>query len=303
MNQFLSRYKRLGVIFDPEAVILKPSLRVNTLKISDEELVARLTAKGVVLEKIPYLSHGYFYSSEFSISSSEEYLLGYVYLQEAASQLPPEVLFSGIDISKLDPKVKVLDLCAAPGSKTTQLAAILDDKIPIFALDDVAPRLDKLHDNLVRLGIGSVITFRKDGRFVDDLKTMFDFILLDAPCSGNFCVEKDFFTNRSVLMGVKNNSFTQLSLLKAAWRVLKPGGYIVYSTCSLEPEEDEVLIDEFLSLKEDAELVDTKLSFGDEGFTEVFGKTLDQSLSLTRRFWPHKTNTEGFFIAKLRKKK
>ncbi len=302
MNQFLSRYKQLGVVFDPEIVVLRSSFRVNTLKISDEDLISRLNAKGVVTEKVPFLSHAYYFESDFPLSSSEEYLLGYLYIQEVASQVPPEVLLSGVKVDSLNDDVKVLDLCAAPGSKTTQLAALLDDKIPIFALDDVAPRLDKLHDNLVRLGIGSVVSFRKDGRFVDDLKLSFDFILLDAPCSGNFCVDKEFFSKRSVLMGVKDNSFTQMSLLKAAWRVLKNGGILVYSTCSLEPEEDELLIDEFLSLRDDAELLPINLSVGDDGLTDVFGKKLHQSLSLTKRFWPHKTNTEGFFIAKLRKK-
>ena len=303
MNQFLSRYEKLGVIFDPELVVLRPSFRVNTLKISIADLLSRLEKKGVIVEKIPFLANGFFYSSDFSLSSSEEYLLGYIYIQEAASMLPPEVLVSDLDLSNLSDDFKVLDLCAAPGSKTTQLAALFKDGVPIFALDDVAPRLDKLHDNLVRLGISSVVSIRKDGQYVDDLSLSFDRILLDAPCSGNFCIDKDFFSKRSVLMGVRDNSFLQLKLLKAAWRVLKPGGVLIYSTCSLEPEEDELVIDEFLSLKGDADLLPIDLSVGSSGLTEVFANSLDSRLSLTRRLWPHESGTEGFFLAKLVKKK
>lgn len=301
MNQFLQRYKRLGEEFNPDDIVLKKTFRVNTLKISAKDLLARLLAKGVKTSKVPFLRDAYYYESEFPLPSTEEYLLGYLYIQEAASQVPCEVLLDGVDVSSLPKDTLFLDMCAAPGSKTTHLAQLLNDSYTIVALDEVAPRLEKVKDNLDRLGITNVLTFRKDGQYADDLQMKFDFVLLDAPCSGNFCVEENFFTERSVLLGVKERSKLQKELLKTAWRVLNVGGTLVYSTCSLEPEEDELLIDWFLDLKEDAKLLPIHSNVADPGLTDVFGKKLDDSLSLTRRFWPHKTGTEGFFIAKMKK--
>jgi 16S rRNA C967 or C1407 C5-methylase (RsmB/RsmF family) len=138
---------------------------------------------------------------------------------------------------------------------------------------------------------------------VDDLNIKFNFILLDAPCSGNFCVESNFFQERSVLLGVKERSRLQKDLLKSAWRALLPGGILVYSTCSLEPEEDELVIDWFLGEKENAKLLPINVSIGDDGYTTVFDKELRKDISLSKRFWPHKTQTGGFFIAKLQKLK
>jgi len=301
MNQFMQRYENLGQSFDPDLVDLKKSFRINTLNISSEDLLKRLHAKGVKTKKIPFLKNGFYFESSFPLSSTEEYLLGHIYIQEAASQVPCEVLFDGVDISSLSSDVVALDMCAAPGSKTTQLAQLLNDDFLIVALDDVAPRLEKLKDNIVRLGLKSVLTFKKDGSYVDDLNLKFDFILLDAPCSGNFCVNKNFFKERSLLLGIKKMPKTQKQLLKAAWRVLKKGGVLVYSTCSLEPEEDELVIDWFLKEKDDAKLLPVNVSVADDGRTNIFSKELHPDIKLTKKFWPHKTGTEGFFVAKIKK--
>ena len=298
MNRFMQRYETLGESFDPELVTIKKSLRVNTLKIDEKKLISRLRKAGVSLEKIPFLKYGYYYEAPFALSSTPEYLLGYFYLQEAASQIPAEVLLSNC---KNQEKITILDLAAAPGSKTTHLAQLTNDRATIVAVDDNAPRLDTLRYNLERLGISSVISYRKDGRFVRDLGQMFDFILLDAPCSGNFCVEKNFFTERSILLGVKERARLQKELLKVAYRILKSGGTLVYSTCSLEPEENELIINWFVSFFDDIIIEPIYIDVAQEGYTEVFGESLHKDIKYTRRFWPHKTETEGFFIAKLRK--
>ncbi len=125
-------------------------------------------------------------------------------------------------------------------------------------------------------------------------------MLLDAPCSGNFCVEQNFFTQRTPA-DFQGRAKTQKALLKTARRVLRPGGTLVYSTCSLEPEEDELIIDWFLKEYDDMSVQPLVTDVGDNGFTTVFGTELDPSIAKTKRFWPHKTNTEGFFVAKLRK--
>lgn len=301
MNSLQKRYVDLGQDFDSSSIILKPSLRVNTLKISESKFVARMEAKKVVLQKIPYVKSGYYYTAPFSMVSSEEYLLGFFYFQEVASMVPAEVLLSDLkSVDRVDDgPISILDLCSAPGSKTTQLAQLTNNSIPILALDSSAPRLKILNYNLERLGVSSVTTMRKDGKFVDDVSLKFDYILVDAPCSGNFCVEKDFFQKRSVL-DFKNRSIEQKKLLSAAIKVLKPNGVLVYSTCSLEPEEDEMVIDWLLDTFEDLHLEKIISPIGDEGLIKVFNNELNPELSKTRRFWPHKTGTEGFFIAKIR---
>ncbi len=299
MNHFLERYTQLGETFDPELIIIRRALRVNTLKISEEKLIPRLKRAGVTLEKIPFLQNAYYFEASFALSSMTEYLLGFFYLQEAACQLPAEVLLS--DCTNFS-SLKILDMAAAPGSKTTQLAQLTQDKALIVAIDNNAPRLDTLRHNLERMGVSSVIVYKKDGRYVSDVGERFDYILLDAPCSGNFCVNENFFSTRSIILDVKERSRLQKDLLKAAYRVLNKGGTLVYSTCSLEPEEDELLINWFIKEYSDMYVVDTNLTIGDAGVVSVFDQELNKDISKTRRFWPHKTGTEGFFIAKLKKR-
>lgn len=297
MSVLMDRYLSLGESFDISSINLKSSLRVNTLKISKDDFVKRMTIKGVVLEEIPFLDSSFWFESPFPLSSSEEYLLGLFYIQEVASMLPAKVLLSDNNFSKTS---LIADVCSAPGSKTTQLAQITNDQVPILALDSSAPRLNVLEFNLERLGIKSVTTMRKDARFVDDLPLSFDYILVDAPCSGNFCIEPNFFTKRSV-SDFNSKALDQKKILSSAIKILKKGGVLVYSTCSLEPEENELIIDWVLENFDDISLIDIDLSIGDPGLTNVFDNTLNNEVSKTRRFWPHKTGTEGFFIAKLMK--
>ena len=291
MNQFLERYKQLGQEFNPEDVKIKNALRVNTLKSNEKEVIDRLNAK---LTKILFLKNGYYYESEFSMAATPEHLQGYYYLQEAASQLPAEIL---------EPKETdlVLDMCASPGSKTTQLAMLMNNKGKIIALDSENVRLPKLQNNLERCGVTNTITYKKDARYVQDLGLKFDKILLDAPCSGNFAIEPDWFLERK-LEDVKVLVKTQRQLLQAAIDVLKPGGILVYSTCSLEPEENELNINWLLNEYKDVELEKIEIDMGDPGLTKAFGKEINPGLAKCRRFWPHKTNTQGFFIAKIKKK-
>lgn len=293
----LHRYEELGESFNPSEVKVYDCIRVNTQKISSKQLQKRLSEKGVLLEKISGLENAYKVESPFSLSSCEEYLLGYFYLQEAASQLPVHSL---LNKENYGASSLFLDMCAAPGSKTTQLAQQTNQEGIIFALDNHIQRLKILHHNLERMGVSNVISIRKEAQFSDDLKKNFDFILLDAPCSGNFCIEPTYFTHRS-LIDIKQRALLQRDLLKTAHKVLKSGGVLVYSTCSLEPEENEFVIDWFLKKYPDMMIVDSGLSIGDEAYTKVFSSNLDPGISKARRIWPHKTNMQGFFVAKLQK--
>jgi len=282
MNFFLERYSALGHDIDPKTIHLKQCIRVNTIKISEAELVSRLKAKNVSMKKVPFIDFGYFAESRFALSSTHEYLQGYYYIQEAASQLPVQVL------SPVSGEL-VLDMCAAPGSKTTELAQYMENKGQIVALDSNSSRLKALKNNIERCGVKNTIVYHKDALCAAELGIKFDKILLDAPCSGNFVIDKDWFRKRTI-KDIKSISDTQKSLLKVAVSLLKPSGTIVYSTCSLEPEEDEEVIEWALDSLP-VELVDTGLKIGDPGITP---KT-----KLSKRLWPDKTGTQGFFMAKL----
>ncbi len=293
MPPLLERYADLGARFDPEAVAVPPVLRINTLKAGEAALVGRLRGQGVTLRKHPHLPLAYEYEAPFSLGATPEYLLGYYYLQEAASQLPVLVLDP-------QPGETVLDMCAAPGSKTTQMAALMRNEGVIVALDENAQRLRALALNLARCGVTNTLAYKKDARFAFDFGQRFSKILLDAPCTGNFVVEPRFFEIKD-LEGVGANARRQKELLKAAHKCLAPGGIIVYSTCSLEPEENELNVAWLLGKFPDFRLEPVEISVGDPGLTEVFGQRLPDEIKYTRRLWPHKTRTQGFYIAKIKK--
>jgi NOL1/NOP2/sun family putative RNA methylase len=220
-------------------------------------------------------------------------LQGYYYLQETASQLPAEILMP-------EENDLVLDMCAAPGSKTTQLAMMMNNTGKIIAFELNNPRLPSLQNNLERCGVTNTIVYKKDARYADDLNLQFDRILLDAPCSGNFANDENWFEERK-LEDLKQMSKTQRQLLESALNVLKPGGFLVYSTCSLEPEENELNIDWLLKAHKNVSLEKINLEIGDPGLTNVFGQEMNNEISKCRRLWPHKTGTQGFFLAKIRK--
>jgi len=222
---FLERYKQLGQNIVPEKIKIPQTLRINTLKIKPEVLLKRLKRESVNLVKVPFLDFGYYVeSSEFSVGASVEHLMGYYYIQETAAQIPVQLL-------KPNKADLVLEMSAAPGGKTTQLAQYMENEGVIIALDNHNLRLTTLRNNLERLGIKNTILYQMDAQFADDLNLKFDKILLDAPCSGNFCIDKDWFDKRKE-DDLRKVSKKQKQLLRTAINILKPNGELVYSTCS-----------------------------------------------------------------------
>lgn len=290
-NIFLHRYNQLGEQI--REINLQDSLRVNVLAIKEEELLDRFKTLGVEVEKIPFARFGYWIKhSPFSLGATTEYLRGYYYLQEAAAQLSVQIL------DPL-PNETVLDMCAAPGGKTTQIAQAMFNTGTLVALELKQHRLASLTTNLERMRVKNTAVFHMDGRDVNKLGMVFDKVLLDAPCSGNYMTDSNWFEKRNV-RDVETAARFQRDLLKAALGVLKPNGLLVYSTCSLEPEENELNM-QWLLENYKVKLEEMKMTFGDRGMINIFGKKLDDSIKNCRRFWPHKTNTEGFFIARIRK--
>jgi len=285
---FLDRYRVLGhrLTGDEET---PQAIRVNTLKTSDAEVTATLRGLGVRLAKVPYLDHGYVAEeSRFSLGASIEYLLGLYSLQESASQYAAQTLAPEAGDT-------VLDMCAAPGGKTTQIAAYMGNRGLLYAVDADVERVYALENNLERCCVENSLVYHGDATRLE-LGTVFSKVLLDAPCSGNYVTDPSWFRRRSI-EDVHRNAETQRALLSVAVRNLEPGGTLLYSTCSLEPEENEFNI-EWLIRNHEVTLEEID-GPGEKGLTEVFGRRLDAEVSKCHRFWPDTTHTQGFFLAKV----
>tara|TARA_Y100000034_G_C6867707_1_gene395670 strand:+ start:631 stop:1440 length:810 start_codon:yes stop_codon:yes gene_type:complete len=265
---FLKRYKDLfnKDLSKYESLKLNQCIRVNSLKINQNSLRKRLEKKGVKLNK--FQEDGYeVLRSKIPIGATPEYLEGLYYIQEKASQYP-------ILLLNPQPGELILDMTASPGGKTTQISQFMDNKGIIIALDIKTRRLNALKNNVQRMGCTNVIIYNKDARYIEDFKLKFDKVLLDAPCSGNFITDKNWLDRRT-LDDIKSRQKIQRQLICAGISVLKPGGTLVYSTCSFEPEENEDIIK--FTLKE---------------FSNI-------KLEESERFWP--PETQGFYVAKLKK--
>ena len=166
----------------------------------------------------------------------------------------------------------------------------------IIALDIKKQRLIALANQLERCNVKNTIAYHLDARQASRLDMKFDRILLDVPCSGNFVTDKEWF-NRRTLEDVQNNAGRQREILAEAVRVLKDDGEMVYATCSLEPEEDELNID--WAIKNLQLRVEKVNCYGEKALTNVFGEQLDNTIENCRRIWPGQT--QGFFVCKLKK--
>ncbi len=277
---------------------LRKSIRVNTLKISVEELLPRLSDR-FTFDPVPWCKEGFWIEHKegrLDIGNTIEHMMGYYYIQEAASMIPPIVLDP-------QPGETVLDLCAAPGSKTTEIAQLMKNEGLLVANDVKGDRLAALGINLQRCGVSNAIVTQVRGANIPGI--LFDRILVDAPCSGTGTIRKSPKTIQMWNTGMNSRLATiQLQLLTKAWLLLKDGGTLVYSTCSLEPEENEGVITKFLTTHSDAQLADISLPIKrGTPIQEYHGAMFHQDISKVLRLWPQDNDTEGFFVAKLVKQK
>ncbi|MEO0138421.1 MAG: RsmB/NOP family class I SAM-dependent RNA methyltransferase [candidate division WOR-3 bacterium] len=264
---------------------LRPYIRANTLKIEPERLKQRLEGKGFVLKEtiLNYAFRVDYYPSE--LGKTLEHFLGYYYVQDLASMLPAHIL---------NPKKHsyVLDIASAPGSKTTLLSMLMENTGFILANDYSMDRTKATVNNVERLGcLNVVISISKGEKLVKYYKNYFDYALVDAPCTSLGTLHKNpevirWWSPREVNVMAK----TQLNLLLAAYEMLKDGGTLVYSTCTLTYEENEEVVERFLKMS-GAKVEEIRLNIG-----EVYG-----GIRGTVRLYPHKTQTEGFFMAKFKK--
>ena len=277
---------------------LRRSIRANTIKLSVKELKKRLE-KNWNLEQVPWCNEGFWIEhiekERRDIGNLIEHSLGYFYTQEAASMIPPLVL---------EPKKDeiVLDMAASPGSKTTQIAALMENTGILIANDYTTERMKPSSINPQRCGVTNAVITLMQGQWFKNMQ--FDRILVDAPCSGTGTIRKSLKTLRiwNPIM-VKRLAGTQRQLIDIAFTNLKQGGVLVYSTCSLEPEENEGVIDFFLKKYENAKLEPIKLSGikRSEPILEFEDKKYNQEIEKCLRIWPQDNDTEGFFVAKIKK--
>ena len=281
------------------------SIRVNTLKISVDNLKNRLKGYGwkikQPLECFPEVMVIENKLNPGEIGKTKEHLLGYYYVQEISSMLPMLVL-------QPKPGEIILDLCASPGSKTTQAAAMMDNEGTIIANELSMGRIGILNSNLERCGVMNTIVTRKEGgalcnRFLKKSQMRFDKILVDAPCSGEGTLRKSPRTFEIWNINViKKIAGVQKQLAIAALKILKVGGEMIYSTCTLSPEEDEMIID-YLIKNFDVEIEQIKLPLKFRcGVTEWESVSLDENVKKCLRLYPQDNNTDGFFVAKIIKK-
>ncbi|MFT4303149.1 MAG: NOL1/NOP2/sun family putative RNA methylase [Candidatus Woesearchaeota archaeon] len=299
-EKFIERYSQL-TDFDLwkkySLAFPRKAIRVNTLKLSVEQLKERLNSDWK-LESVSWCKEGFWIKNihgRRDIGNLKEHALGYIYVQEASSMIPALVLDA-------KPGDIVLDMCAAPGSKTTQIASMMNNEGLIFANDVEGVRLAPLGINIQRMGITNCILTIMHGQRYEKSSIRFDKILVDAPCSGTGTISKSPGTLKMWNPAmIKRLTSTQKKLIKTAYEILKPGGTLVYSTCSNEPEEDEGVISWLLS-NTDAELLEIDLNLNRSlAITEFEGEIYHKDVIKCLRIWPQDNHTEGFFVAKILK--
>jgi len=301
-EEYLSHAKKYFVTEENEQAFiefcgrpLRKSVRFNSLKTNDEAFLKLAEKYNWELTPIPWCEEGFWIdlanaNHKVSLGNLPEHIQGLFYIQEASSMLPPFALLRDAEFDK----PLVADFAAAPGSKTTQLSAMLNNRGIILANELSASRLKGLHGNLVRCGILNSCMSHLDGRKIGEfMPERFDFILLDAPCGGEGTVRKDVGALKDWNINkVESIAELQKELIMSAYRSLKPGGRLVYSTCTLSPQENQMVanyllqntqarVNDLSSLFDGAEAAKTE-----EGYLLVL---------------PHLFDSEGFFVASFEK--
>jgi 16S rRNA (cytosine1407-C5)-methyltransferase len=286
---------------------LRKSLRVNTLKCSVEDMLAWGKAKNWTLDPVPWCEEGFFVDRidrEEALGKDFMHLMGGFYLQEAASMLP---------VALLDPKPGdcVLDMSAAPGSKTTQIAARMQGRGVLVANDVQEKRIWSLLTNLHRCGVTNATVTRKVGQwFAGNMTEVFDRVLCDAPCTAQGTARKDSDAlNYCSMDNIGKMARLQRELLESAIHACKVGGRIVYSTCTLTPEENEDVIfsllakyPDQLSIVNPADILKADFSRPLQDSSKVQASLGHAKAEPMIRLWPQTLDTEGFFSVAIEKK-
>ncbi len=267
-------------------------LRTNDIKINS------LNFKNISqfkLTPIEWTNNGYYYSKEIQPAKHPYYYAGLYYIQEPSAMLPGEIL-------PIEEGDKVLDLCAAPGGKSTQLGAKLNNT-GLLVCNDISPSRTKgVVKNIEMFGITNSIIMSESPKKMETYFTeFFDKVLIDAPCSG-----EGMFRKEPSMLKHWNEDINlhyadiQKDILLSGAKMLKQGGYLVYSTCTFSLEENEKVIDWFINENSNFELINIPCEYGIEN--GIVNNEIDNDLNRAARLWPHKIKGEGHFVALLHKK-
>jgi NOL1/NOP2/sun family putative RNA methylase len=293
-----------------------PSININTCNTGVKDLVTRLEAKHFHLEPVPWCSTGFWLYdareferrrdpgnlAEFSIApgATHEYLLGLYSMQGASSMIPPILL---------DPRPgeQVLDMTAAPGSKFVQMGQMMQNKGVLVGAERSLERIPALKANVQRCGVTNSVIVCNDARDLGEQFQGFDKVLLDAPCTGEGLMGSDPSRKNSRSVGdIETMMNIQMQLLERAVALVRPGGRIVYSTCSLAPEEDEHVVNQILKKHKKLKVVEPPESVAhhfENGLVNAFQVKFREDLANAIRVFPYNnpTRPEGFFAAILEK--
>lgn len=269
-------------------------LRVNTLKLDKKRF---MDISPFLLKQIPWVEEGFYYSGQDRPGKHPYHAAGLYYIQE------PSAMAAGV---LLDPRPgeKVLDLCAAPGGKSTHIGARMQGQGLLVANEYVSSRAKILAENIERCGLSNAVVLNEPPqKLAAKFQAFFDKILVDAPCSGEgmFRKEPESCTQWS-LDNVAMCSRRQVEILHSALAMLRPGGTLLYSTCTFAPEENEQVIEEILTTYPDLRLLPVTLP-GLSPARPQWGQRSLPALKNALRFWPHLADGEGHFLALLHKEK
>lgn len=269
-------------------------LRTNSLKISPG-LLRQLA--DFHLQPVPFCPSGFYYEETDEPGKHPFHQAGLYYIQE------PSAMFVAEQVGAM-PGEKVLDLCAAPGGKSTQIAASMKNEGLLVTNEIYPKRARALSENIERMGIRNALVMNETPeRMADYFPGYFDRILVDAPCSGEGMFRKDPEAAQYWSTGhVRECAALQAKILDQAYRMLSTDGILVYSTCTFSPEEDEQIIDKLLAKYPDLELLPIEKKDGIEGGRPDWTESKNQTVSRTARLWPHRLSGEGHFVAKLQKR-
>ncbi|HEY4149336.1 MAG TPA: RNA methyltransferase, partial [Chitinophagaceae bacterium] len=266
------------------------SIRINPSKVPNPAAIPRLTAH----EKVPWSSFGYYLPQRPSFTFDPVFHAGLYYVQEASGMFLEQVLRQTVDISQ---PVRVLDLCAAPGGKSTLLQSIISKESLLVSNEVIKSRVHLLEENMTKWGAANVVVTNNDPKDFARLANYFDVIMIDAPCSGSGLFRRDpgaikEWSESNVALCQQR----QQRIIADVWPALKEGGILIYSTCSYSKEEDEDIVD---WMAEQLGARGLKLEMPAQ--TGIVESMSDKAAAAGYRFYPDKLKGEGFFIAALQK--
>lgn len=290
--------KEVDLILKSYLVGRRTTFRINGLKKGSDKTLEELKRKNIKVDKSTCFKDVYILKEkqERLLQRLESYRKGYIYIQNLSSIMPAEIL----DVSEKD---KVLDMCAAPGGKTLKLSEKMNNKGEIIANEVNKIRYERLNFNIEKHGANNVTTLNLDGRKLMNIyKEYFDKILLDVPCSGEGTIN---IKNTKKLKLLKNGPFikVQRELIQSAFATLKRGGVMMYSTCTISPQENEEVVNYLLKKNKDADILPININIPNYKKGAIFykDKVYDERISRSIRIIPNEF-MEGFYLCLICKK-